>query len=103
MVNLSDMLAARAQRRRELRAELTELDQGVSTEELQAVAYLEALRRERAHVEADLRRLARQRPDSRAWWPYEKAEGEPPMASERVANAEARLRDIDAEMERVGG
>jgi hypothetical protein len=66
--------------------------------------YVAALKRERVGVEVELARLRQLRPGFGQWAPGDDlARGEPPTASERVAAAEGRLRDIDAEIAGVEG
>jgi hypothetical protein len=103
MASLADIVAARRARRRSLREELRPLEQDVATEEEQAAAYREALARERIGALADVARLRQLRPESRQQMPGDPLDREPPTGAERLARAERRVRDIDAELARVGG
>jgi len=103
MPRLSDLLDARARRKRELLEELRPLGQDAATPEMQSAAYREALTSERASVEAQILRLQMLDPGARASRPWEPEGVEPPTAAQRVARAQIRLSDIDAELKRTDG
>jgi hypothetical protein len=101
MVSLADLIDARRQRRRELRAELAPLDQDLPTEEMRTLGYIEGLRRERAGVEHHLRRAESLAPEEKVELPHV-APHEWPRASSLANDLRARLEAIDRELTRVG-
>jgi hydroxypyruvate isomerase len=102
MSRLTEIVAERVARRRELREELGPLEADVATDEMQKAARVEALHTERQGVEQRLRHargLAPREPVDLPGVP----ESERPSGALLVARLTARLRAIDEEMERASG
>lgn len=100
MVSLTDLITARAQRKRDLLEELRPLQQDAVTDEMRALAYLEALQRERAGAEQHLQRAEALSPDEKVEVPFTPPH-EWPTAATLARELRGRITAIDAEITRV--